>query len=93
MVYNRSADWNILAFLITFLYCRRRRSSVSNLVLRKNQEFLFKRNDKHWWLTGFILGEFSEPCELTWGSTTLKDKLMLDAFVDALMQKDIATAI
>lgn len=57
-------------------------------VLRKNQEFLFKRNDKHWWLTGFILGEFSEPCELTMeAAITLKDKLMLDAFVDALMQK------
>ena len=59
-----------------------------SFVLRKNQEFLFKRNDRHWWLTGFILGEFSEPYELTMeASITLKDKLMRDAFVEALMQK------
>lgn len=52
----------------------------------KNGEILFKRKDKHWWLTGFILGEFSEPSELTmYLNITLKDKDMRDAFVAGLL--------
>jgi hypothetical protein len=53
--------------------------------LKKHGETLFSRNDKHWWLTGFKLGEFSEPSELTMElSITLKDKTMCNAFVEAL---------
>lgn len=53
--------------------------------LKKHGEVLFLRNDKHWWLTGFKLGEFSEPSELTMElSITLKDKTMCNAFVEAL---------
>jgi len=53
--------------------------------LKKRDEILFSRNDKHWWLTGFKLGEFSEPSELTMElSITLKDKTMCNAFVGAL---------
>ena len=43
------------------------------------------REDKHWWLTGFKLGEFSEPSELNMDLLiTLKNKKMLNAFVEAL---------
>lgn len=53
--------------------------------LRKNNKTLFIRNDKHWWLTGFKLGEFSEPSELTMKIyITLKDEYMCDAFVKGL---------
>jgi hypothetical protein len=53
--------------------------------LRKNREILFKRDGKHWWLTGFKLGEFSEPEQLTMDvAITLKDSIMCNAFVGAL---------
>ena len=53
--------------------------------LYKNNQELFKRDDKHWWLTGFKLGEFSEPDELTMDlSITLKDDDMCNAFVGGL---------
>lgn len=34
------------------------------LRLLKNEEELFQRSGRHWWLTGFILGEFSKPKQL-----------------------------
>ncbi|OJU18499.1 MAG: hypothetical protein BGN88_11245, partial [Clostridiales bacterium 43-6] len=53
--------------------------------LYKNKQVLFKRAEKHWWLTGFSLGEFSSPKELTMDIyITLKDKTMLIAFINAL---------
>lgn len=55
-------------------------------VLQKNSGTLFKREGKHWWLTGFILGEFSEPAELVMlVNITLKDKAMRKAFVKGLI--------
>ncbi|HHW46582.1 MAG TPA: DUF4474 domain-containing protein [Clostridiales bacterium] len=54
-------------------------------ILRKNGHILFTRTDYHWWLTGFILGEFSEPEELSVDcSIYFPDEAMLDAFVDAM---------
>lgn len=53
--------------------------------LKKNNEVLFTREDKHWWLTGFKLGEFSEPSDLTMDiNITLKDETMRNAFVKGL---------
>lgn len=50
--------------------------------LKKNGNTLFTREGKHWWLTGFKLGEFSEPSELLMDiSITLKDEIMRDAFL------------
>jgi hypothetical protein len=52
----------------------------------KNDEFLFSREDNHWWLTGFKLGEFSEPSELTmYLSITFKNGVMREAFVAGLL--------
>jgi len=36
-----------------------------SFTLKKNGKVLFERGDRHWWLTGFKLGEFSQPWELT----------------------------
>jgi len=56
-----------------------------SFVLKKDGRTLFVRDDRHWWLTGFKLGEFSEPSELTMSITiTLKDKIMLDSFTQGL---------
>lgn len=55
-------------------------------IIKKNGETLFRRTGKHWWLTGFKLGEFSEPSELTMYLTIkLKDEYMRDAFVTGLL--------
>lgn len=35
-----------------------------SMALYKDGERVFYREDRHWWLTGFRLGEFSEPAEL-----------------------------
>ncbi len=48
---------------------------------------LFSRNETHWWLTGFVLGEFSEPSELAMdASVTFPDGGMSIAFVNKLVQ-------
>ena len=58
-----------------------------SLILKKNGKKLFHRSGKHWWLTGFRLGEFSETWELTMDiGITLKNSAMCDAFVKALKE-------
>jgi hypothetical protein len=58
-----------------------------NYYVKKNDETLFAREDKHWWLTGFKLGEFSEPSELImYLGITLKDEAMRDAFIAGLLK-------
>ena len=53
-----------------------------SIIVRKKGEVVFKRKDKHWWLTGFILGEFSNPDELTADiSITLINEEMRDEFI------------
>ena len=43
---------------------------------------------KHWWLTVFSLGEYSEPSELSLNvSISFPNKEMLNAFVTALLEK------
>jgi hypothetical protein len=50
-------------------------------VLKKNNRVLFRRSAVQWWLTGFELGEFSEPSDLSMDiAITLKDKDMMQAF-------------
>ncbi|HOM02638.1 MAG TPA: DUF4474 domain-containing protein [Acetivibrio sp.] len=56
-----------------------------SFTLKKNGKVLFERGDRHWWLTGFRLGEFSQPWELTLEITiTLKDEMMCSAFIEGL---------
>jgi len=56
-------------------------------VLKKKGNVLFSRSDRHWWLTGFKLGEFSNPSELTMDvSITLKDTAMRDAFLVGMQE-------
>ncbi|HHV28156.1 DUF4474 domain-containing protein [Acetivibrio mesophilus] len=56
-----------------------------SFTLKKKGKVLFERGDRHWWLTGFRLGEFSQPSELTMEITmTLKDQLMCTAFIEGL---------
>lgn len=53
--------------------------------LLKNRKSLFVRKGTHWWLTGFKLGLFSEPSELSmYIMITLKDRTMRNAFLQGL---------
>lgn len=57
-----------------------------SMTLKKNNVELFKTSGLHWWLTGFKLGEFSQPSELILDvEITLKDAGMRDAFIDELL--------
>lgn len=62
-----------------------------SFVLKKNGKPLFSREDKHWWLTGFRLGEFSEPAELSMDiQLTLSNEDMRDAFISGLKKTGYA---
>ena len=86
-VYTKANDLNILGFLRGAYY-----DCVSNTdllkmsyTLKKNGNTLFTREGQHWWQTGFKLGEFSDPSELTMDITiTLHNVMMRDAFVNGL---------
>jgi len=73
-------------FIGTFYSCASDTDLLQmSYTLTKNGKTLFTRQGKHWWLTGFKLGEFSEPSELVMDiNITLKDALMRDAFVVGL---------
>jgi hypothetical protein len=63
-----------------------------SFTLKKDKKILFKREELHWWLTGFKLGEFSEPSQLTMDiNITFNEKNMLDAFIDGLKEADYST--
>lgn len=58
-----------------------------SFVLKKNGKVILRRKDVHWWLTGFKLGEFSEPNALTMDAAiTFPDRQMRDAFTDGLIR-------
>ena len=72
----------------TFYHCAGEEDHLPlSFVLKKNGRELFRRKEFHWWLTGFRLGEFSWPHELSVDiEITLKDSEMRDAFIGGLMK-------
>jgi hypothetical protein len=55
--------------------------------LFKNDEYYFKRQDKHWWLTGFKLGDFVNPEDLRlYVTINFKDLDMAHAFIKELIR-------
>ncbi|TCQ01961.1 uncharacterized protein DUF4474 [Serpentinicella alkaliphila] len=72
----------------TFYYCVDDDDLRSmSITLKKLGKTLFKRTRPHWWLTGFKLGEFSEPSELTMNIfITLKNEIMRNAFIGGLIE-------
>jgi hypothetical protein len=56
-----------------------------SFTLARDGRALFTRSDRHWWLTGFVLGEYCDPKRLTMeASVTFGDEAMRDAFLQAL---------
>jgi len=72
----------------TFYSCASDRDRLyMQFYLKKNGETIVSRKHNHWWLTGFKLGEFTEPSELVLDVyITLKDKRMRNAFVEAIQK-------
>jgi hypothetical protein len=72
----------------TFYNCVRDEDMLDmSFSLMKKGQRLFRRSAKHWWLTGFKLGEFSQPSELAMNiSITLKDDAMTRAFLGGLLR-------
>ena len=88
-VYNTEGpDLNIPGvFNGTFYHCVSDKDRLPiSYSIKKNGQLLFTRSDVHWWLTGFILGEFSEPYDLSMDITIkLKDTTMRQAFTQGLL--------
>ncbi len=85
--YTTGPDLNIPGvFNGTFYYCVHDEDCINmSFVFKKNGNILFTRSGYHWWLTGFKLGEFSKPSQLSMDITLdLYDKRMANAFVEAL---------
>ena len=87
-IYNTTGpDLNIPGiFNGTFFYSANDEDHMDmGFTLYKNNKPLFYRNERHWWITSFRLGEFSNPEELIMhAEITLKNAEMRDIFVRAL---------
>lgn len=86
-IYTKAFDIDIFGVISgTYYNCVSNSDLIQmSYTLKKNGQPLFTRTGKHWWLTGFKLGEFSEPSELSMDITiTLHDVSMRDAFVNGL---------
>lgn len=60
--------------------------------LKKNGETILSRKNRHWWLTGFKLGEFSETSELVLDVyITFKNRRMRKAFVESVLRTGYTT--
>jgi hypothetical protein len=70
----------------TFYSCVKDEDCINmSYVFRKDGNILFTRSGYHWWLTGFKLGEFSKPSQLSMDIVLdLYDRRMANAFVEAL---------
>lgn len=85
--YTTGPNLNIPGFFNgTFYKCPKDDECINmSFVFRKNGNILFTRSGYHWWLTGFKLGEFSKPSELSMEIILdLYDRRMANVFVDAL---------
>lgn len=70
----------------TFYYCANNEDHlVLGFRLKKFGKLLVKRKQLHWWLTCFVLGEFSHPGNLIMDcEVTFKDIEMRDAFLGGM---------
>ncbi|ROR27210.1 uncharacterized protein DUF4474 [Mobilisporobacter senegalensis] len=60
---------------------------VMSFSLKKDNNLLFYREGLHWWLTGFKLGEYTNPKSLLMEiRISFPNTAMRDAFVDALFE-------
>lgn len=59
-----------------------------SMSLEKDGKILFSRHGRHWWHTGFIVGDFAEPWELIMHmQITFPNNEMRDAFIGGLKRR------
>ncbi len=86
--YTDTSNLNIPGiFTGTFYRCVRDEDCINmSFAFRKKGNLLFTRSGYHWWLTGFKLGEFSKPSDLSMDiMLDLYDRRMAYSFVNALV--------
>lgn len=84
---SKNTELSIPGIFFGYFYEAANESEFLNIECKliKNDRVLFKREGKHWWLTGFKVGEFSEPSELTMGvKIGFPNKQMCEAFINGL---------
>ncbi len=89
MYYTKGPNLNVPGiFNGTFYYALKDEDRINmSFAFRKNGNLLFTRNAYHWWITGFKLGEFSWPEELSMDIIMdLYDRQMAYVFGKALMK-------
>ncbi|HHU72113.1 MAG TPA: DUF4474 domain-containing protein [Clostridiales bacterium] len=87
--YTNGPDLNIPGiFNGTFYHCVKDEDRINmSFILRKNNNLLLTRSGYHWWLTGFKLGEFTDPDELSMDiMLELYNRTMANAFVGGLLK-------
>ncbi|MDD2417523.1 MAG: DUF4474 domain-containing protein [Oscillospiraceae bacterium] len=87
-VYNTDSDLGLIDWNGR-LYQSARDNEMLHITstVYKNGRPLISRQDVHWWLTGFVLGEFSEPEELTMIIRITFDNVeMRNAFINGLQE-------
>lgn len=87
--YTTGPSLNIPGFFNgTFYHCPKDEDCINmSFTFRKKGNLLFTRSGYHWWLTGFKLGEYSKPSELSMDITLdLYDRRMAYTFVNALVK-------
>lgn len=58
-----------------------------SIKLEHHYKPLFRVQDRHWWLTGFRMGTFSQPKDLTMHiSITFPHNTMMQSFIDSLQE-------
>lgn len=90
---TRGPDINIdNVFKGTFFHTAKNKDLFEiSISLIKNNRILFTRQGNYWWITGFILGEFSNPSDLIMDiRITLNSRAMLEAFIQGLRQTGYA---
>jgi hypothetical protein len=87
-IYNTTGpDLNIPGvFNGTFYFCAGDAENLSmTYTLLRRDKALFNRAARHWWLTGFRLGEYARPSALVMeASITFKDAAMTEAFLESV---------
>lgn len=77
MLYNSAGDDERLTMSFT----------LKKKIGENDYETLFTRDDKHWWLSGFKLGMYSEPSELIMEvNIAFKNEDMCNAFIEGVKE-------
>ncbi|NLZ83713.1 MAG: DUF4474 domain-containing protein [Clostridiales bacterium] len=72
----------------TFYNCVKDEDRINmSFVLRKNNNLFLTRSGYHWWLTGFKLGEFTDPDDLSMDiMVELYNRTMANSFINGLIK-------